>query len=240
MKNKLIRTLLIINLPILLVLNSCYTMFEALTNNLNGIEKSLKDVYIFNEEDKRYRTTPHHSDVVSVTVALDKYYTFSELILDVNLTNNRNFIIRDDNGRLKNMKIQKFGDYALNAYYYNPNLKESERYSDTFQGVRLIHFNRATGLEIKNLKEMIDNYDSIYARINNLPEIIKENNQYTIYYNNEIYVINDTNDHTTYINEMLNINDQIVFTTNRGEKILVFKRRWTESDASNNLRRISG
>jgi hypothetical protein len=50
-------------------------LFKTISNNLNGIEKTLKDIYVFKPDEDGtdgILITPHKSDVVSVVVALDR------------------------------------------------------------------------------------------------------------------------------------------------------------------------
>jgi len=39
--------ILIITLIVVFLFNGCMDLFKAISNNLNGIEKTLKDVYVF-------------------------------------------------------------------------------------------------------------------------------------------------------------------------------------------------
>jgi hypothetical protein len=236
--------LLIITLTIVFLFNSCWGIFKAITNNLNGIEKTLKDIYVFNPgEDGTDGNliTPHESDIVSVIIALDRNSIDFKLVLDINLTNNRNLIIRDYNGRLDFMEIQKIGDYALEKFYYAPNAEDDERYGHSYLGVPLKEINIVTGFKFKRIKEIINNYDIIYASISNLPEIIKEENKYIIYLNNKVYIVNFNSDDNidARIEKILSINDPLLISNYRGRKYLLYKRKWTEEDAKHNLERIS-
>ena len=229
----------------LLVLSGCRSMVDHLVNNLNGIEKTLKDIYAFIPDEDGYRyVTPHESDVVSVMVALDRYYDNFKLVLDINLTENRNLIIRDFNGKLRYFQIQKVGDYALEAYYYEPNIrKEHKRYGHTYHGVTLGDFKSSTGLKYKNIREIMDNYDMLYEYINNLPEIISEENQFIIHYDNNTFIIEvDADDEWIMkISKLFSLNEpSIISTVNTGGKFILYKRRWTEEDTKRNLSRIDG
>lgn len=237
----------------LLILNSCAGtadrmadgIWGLLANNLKGIEKTLKQIYAFLPDEEGYRyATPHESEVISVNVALDRYYDTFKLVMEINLTNQRSLVIRDFNGKLKWFQIQKIGDYALDAYYYNPNIKkEHKRYGHTYHGVTLGDFSSSTGLKFKNIRQIIDNYDSLYAFIQTLPEITGEEHQFTISYQGAVHTIeaNFPLDWTAKVKKLFNeIDPALVSDTHYGEKYILYKRAWTEREAQSNYRRISG
>lgn len=238
--------LLIISLMVVFFVSGCMGIYKAVFNNLNGIEKTLKNIYVFKPDEDGMDgmlTTPHESDVVSVIVALDRNFGFFKLLLDINLTNNRNLIIRDYNGKLNHMEIQKIGDYALEEFFYAPRNEDDEKYGHTYKGVSLSDVNKATGFKFKKIKEIIDNYDTLYANIKKLPEIITEGNKCTIYFNDKVYIVNLNPDDNmeTHTNRFLGINDPLLVLNDRGGgKFLLYKRKWTEEDAKYNLKRISG
>ena len=224
---------ILIHFVILFIMNGC----SSLWNNLNGIERTLKQIY-----DIDTYVVPHQSNVISVNIALDRNFVDFKFIMEINLNNNRNIIIRDYNGRLNSMRLQKIGDYVIGIYYFNPRAEEDERYViQNYFGVSLEYFNLYTGLNYTNIKDIIDNYDYIYTHVNNLPEIIFDDDKYIINYSDEIYIVNkDNENYTIDINNLLNLGISGFVRNNRDELFVVYKRLWTENDAIINNRRMSG
>jgi hypothetical protein len=230
----LVTILVVIILAIFVLLK--YTGFSS--NNMTGIEKTLKRIYNIDTS-----WVPHESDVVSVNVSLDRNYTTYKLVLNIILTNDRNIIIRDFNGNLKSMNLQKIGGYELEAYYFYPEeMDEEDKYYWSFQGIDIRDFNKLSEIKIKSIDDMIKDYNLIYEFIETLPEIYdeidNENKSKRIIYINDEKIYLDYVNNKNYYDKLFDKNNGLNIINEKIGQFIIFKKKWSQKDEENFTRRI--
>ncbi|MDR1390223.1 MAG: hypothetical protein LBJ31_09650 [Treponema sp.] len=151
-------SILALMLVLLCVILGMLRYLGAGLNNFSGIEKTLKNIYPVDGMSSEVK-----SDVVSVKISLDRFYSNYKLILDIDLGNNRNIILRDFNGYLKSTDIQKINDYTVGGVFYDENeTQEDKKYWTPFEGIGLRAINEASGLKLKTINNILNHFQDIY------------------------------------------------------------------------------